>query len=80
MSGEQPTDSTLVSPDDLLAAFREHYHRFTQAVNDTISNATDSIVLARLGDALDEYSGLVNEVCLVSLPLNWHLVIILISH
>ncbi|KAJ7026752.1 hypothetical protein C8F04DRAFT_966135 [Mycena alexandri] len=43
-------------------AFREHYHRYETAVHDAISNGADTVVLWRLGDDLNEYLGLVNEV------------------
>jgi hypothetical protein len=47
---------------DLLNAFRAHYHHFLQAVHEAITSNADSNVLARLGDDLDEYLVLVNEV------------------
>lgn len=53
-------------PDDLLGAFRIHYRRFEQAIADTLINHTDSTVLARLGDDLDEFLLLVTEVSLVN--------------
>lgn len=50
------------TPGDLLAAFRIHYHRFEQAVIEALSNPTDSTVLARLGDDLDEFATLATQV------------------
>lgn len=47
---------------DLLAAFRTHYVQFEQAVRDVLLNPTDPTVLARLGDDLDEFAVLANEV------------------
>lgn len=49
-------------PGDLLDAFRTHYLRFERLVTEATTHATDSTVLARLGDELDEYTNLVNEV------------------
>ncbi|KAJ7145457.1 hypothetical protein C8R46DRAFT_1167479 [Mycena filopes] len=48
-------------PSELLDAFRTHYHRFQASVTTTTQNPTDSVVIARLGDDLDEYSRLVQE-------------------
>jgi hypothetical protein len=50
---------------DLRNAFRTHYHRLLQMVDETMEHSTDSVVLAWLGDTLDELSGLVNEVSAV---------------
>lgn len=52
---------------DLLDAFRHHYFRYEAIVRDAITHATDSTVLARIGDDLDEYSTLLAEATLVSL-------------
>ncbi|KAJ7482725.1 hypothetical protein FB451DRAFT_1338260 [Mycena latifolia] len=49
---------------ELLNAFREHYHCYESSVHEAISNSADAIVLWRLGDDLDEYLGLVNEASL----------------
>jgi hypothetical protein len=50
------------SPNDLLSAFRMHYQRFEQAVQEVVLNPTDATVLARLGDDVDEFTTLVTEV------------------
>lgn len=47
---------------ELLHAFREHYHRYEGAVRDAVTNSADSVVLWRLGDDLNQYLGLVQEV------------------
>ncbi len=47
---------------DLLEAFRSHYFRYETIVREAITLATDSTVLARIGDDLDEYSTLLAEV------------------
>lgn len=47
----------------LLDAFRTHYHRFNTAIHSACGGQTDSVVLARLGDDIDQYLNLVNEVC-----------------
>lgn len=50
----------------LLNAFRTHYHRFQTAITDLVAVGSDAMVIARLGDDLDEFSAIVEE---VSLPL-----------
>lgn len=50
---------------DLLDAFRHHYFRYEAIVRDVTTHATDSTVLARIGDDLDEYSALLAEATLV---------------
>ncbi|KAJ7735629.1 hypothetical protein DFH07DRAFT_870733 [Mycena maculata] len=45
----------------LLDALRTHYHRFTAAVADLTANPTDVMVIARLGDDLDEFARIVEE-------------------
>jgi len=52
----------LLQPQDLLSAFRIHYSRFEHAIQEAWVNTTDSTVLARLGDDLDEFTNLVTEV------------------
>ena len=49
-------------PQELLAAFRTHYHGLEHLVTEATMHATDSTVLARLGDELDEYINLVIQV------------------
>ncbi len=51
---------------DLLNAFRCHYFRYETTVREAITCATDSTVLARIGDDLDEYSILLAEVISIS--------------
>ncbi|KAJ6451544.1 hypothetical protein C8R45DRAFT_1057105 [Mycena sanguinolenta] len=46
---------------ELLEAFRIHFHRYPQAVNEAITNQTDEVVLSRLFDDLQEYTALVAE-------------------
>ena len=55
----------LFGPHDLLSAFRIHYRRFEHAIQEASVNPTDSTVLARLGDDLDEFANLVIEVSLI---------------
>ena len=55
-------DRGTLSSEALLAAFRLHYHRFDQAIHEALGAPTDSVVLARLGDDIDEYLAIVNEV------------------
>ena len=47
---------------ELLDAFRCHYFRYEAIVTETITHATDSTILARIGDDLDEYTALLAEV------------------
>jgi len=49
-------------PSDLLTAFRMRYSRFELAIQDALLYPTDSTVLARLGDDLDEFATMVAEV------------------
>jgi hypothetical protein len=64
MSASSGLEPELTENDtELLSAFRTHYYRFEQAVNEAKAVSADSNVLARLGDDLDEYSGLVTQVC-----------------
>ncbi|KAJ7649550.1 hypothetical protein DFH06DRAFT_996413 [Mycena polygramma] len=46
---------------ELLDAFRTHYNRFQTSVADIIQNPADAVVIARLGDDLDEYADLVAQ-------------------
>lgn len=48
---------------ELLEAFRSHYERFQTSITDIVQNPTDAVVIARLGDDLDEFAGMVREVC-----------------
>ena len=43
---------------DLLGAFRTHYSWFENAVREALLSPTDSTILARLGDDLDEFANL----------------------
>ena len=47
---------------DLLDAFRYHYLRYETIVREAITHTTDSTVLARIGDDLDEYATILAEV------------------
>jgi hypothetical protein len=47
---------------ELLEAFRVHYRRYEAAVRETVTNSADAVVLWRLGDDLEQYIALVNEV------------------
>ena len=58
MDTPPPTFATEV----LLDAFRTHYHRFAAAVTSLATDPTDAIVIARLGDDLDEFAAIVQEV------------------
>jgi len=48
--------------DVLINAFRAHYQHFVTDIHQAVESNTDSVVLARLGDDLDEYYNLVLEV------------------
>lgn len=62
MSGSSEEHLLALSPGDLLGAFCTVYRRYHHLVLEVTSNPTDSTVLARLGDELDEYLALVNQV------------------
>lgn len=47
---------------DLIAAFRTYYYQFVKSVEEVALSPTDSTVLNRLGDQLDEYRALVTQV------------------
>lgn len=61
-SGSQQTPVNAAN--DLLSAFRIHYHQFQLAVTEALNEDTDTTVVERLGDDLDEFTALVNEVCI----------------
>lgn len=65
---------------DLLFAFRTHYHRFEQAVPEALAESSDSNVLARLGDDLDTFSSLVAEVCMQSVILHAIFLYVFLAH
>jgi hypothetical protein len=77
MSHSNPTDTGGLSSGALLTAFRLQYHRFDRSIHEILAAPTDSVVLARLGDDVDEYSVIVNEVHQVNLLLNRIQVLIL---
>lgn len=58
----------------LLEAFRTHYYRFIQLVEEAVQSPTDSTVLHRLGDQIDEYGVLVSEVCSINRN-SWYLIL-----
>ena len=49
-------------PQELLTAFQTHYHHLEHLVTEATMHATDSTVLTRLGDELDEYINLIIQV------------------
>jgi hypothetical protein len=59
-------DNGSMQSDNLLNAFRAQYQHFSIAIPSAIQSNADSVVLARLGDDLDEYYNLVQEVRHVS--------------
>lgn len=56
-----------LSENDLITAFRVQYLTFTRAIEDVTTNDTDSFRLIRLGDDLDEFESIVDEVSLIQL-------------
>ena len=54
---ESPTELS-----DLIAAFRTYYYQFVKSVEEAALSPTDSTVLNRLGDRIDEYQALVIQV------------------
>ncbi|KAJ7769142.1 hypothetical protein DFH07DRAFT_954373 [Mycena maculata] len=59
---------------ELLNAFREHYHRYERTVREAIANSADAVVLWRLGDDLNQYMGLVNEHSAIFEPAEFSLI------
>lgn len=57
-------------PLGLLNAFRVQYHHFVVRVTAAITENADSVVLSRIGDDLDQYLQLLNEVCTFDLISN----------
>ena len=55
---------------DLLDAFRYHYFRYEAVIREAITHTTDSTVLARIGDDLDEYATILAEVSLLCIALS----------
>lgn len=55
-----------------LNEFRVRYSRFVSAIHEAITSQADSVVLSRLGDDLDSFRGLVEEVitCIIESFLN----------
>ncbi len=48
----------------LLDEFRRYYRRLETATHELVGGGADSVVLERLGDQLDLYRQILNEVCL----------------
>jgi hypothetical protein len=48
--------------DELLNAFRAQYQHFVHSIHEAVQSGTDPVVLAWLGDDLDEYYRLTQEV------------------
>ena len=47
---------------DLIAAFRSYYYQFVKSVEEAAILPTDSTVLNRLGDRIDEYQAVLIQV------------------
>ena len=47
----------------LLDEFRRYYRRLETATYELVASGADSVVLERLGDQLDMYRQILNEVC-----------------
>ncbi|KAI0055053.1 hypothetical protein BV25DRAFT_1766853, partial [Artomyces pyxidatus] len=45
----------------LLDGFRRHYHQFDSSIREAIASESDSTVIARLGDDLDQFGQLVTQ-------------------
>lgn len=59
---DTPAAANLSNPPHPLDAFRNHYNRFETLVRQAVANPTNSTIVARLGDDLDEFLRLVIEV------------------
>jgi hypothetical protein len=55
-------DNGGMQNNDLLNAFRAQYQHFSMAIPSAIQSNADPVTLARLGDDLDEYYSLAQEV------------------
>ena len=55
----------VYEPNELSDAFRTNYHHLERLVREAVTNVTDLTIFVRLGDELDEYLNLVNEVSLL---------------
>lgn len=56
------TDLPSAAAAELLDAFRQHYRSFEEKVTAATGGGMDSTVLWRLGDDLQQFTSLVNEV------------------
>jgi len=55
-------DHSGTNRNDLLNAFRAQYQHFDGAITHAVQSSADPVILARLGDDLDEYYNLAQEV------------------
>jgi hypothetical protein len=62
-----------VQNSDITQSFRQVYTHIVQNVTLSLSENTDSTVLARISDEINEYHGLFLQVSMIILPvLIWH--------
>jgi hypothetical protein len=53
-----------MSGQDVITGFRAHYQKFDRLLADVLINPTDSFRLVRIGDDLEEFRLIVDEVSL----------------
>lgn len=59
-------DNTLQNQQqELLNAVRAHYHQFEVLIQDAHHECTDVFILQRLGEDLEEYVGIVDQVHII---------------
>ena len=59
-----PEDNTVETGPNhelLLNTFRSYYHHYVNSIREAVANNADSIVLARLGDQVDEFAALLTQ-------------------
>jgi hypothetical protein len=66
MSQESSSVSLDTAHSELLDAFRSHYADLEQWVTQAMTNATDPVLVARLGDDINAFLALVVEVSFLS--------------
>lgn len=62
LQSTEPVGPVSTGIEDLLIAFRTHYYRFETSVREALTTTVDTFGLQRLGDEIDDYAVLVNEV------------------
>lgn len=64
------TEQQSLQANDIVQAFRQVYTHIVQRVETALSENTDSTVLARILDEINEYRNLVSQVCRITWEYN----------